>query len=91
MAVAGLLMFGNDVRNEITSNILVTSEYPRALSICVVVFIAIIPLTKIPLKYVQLLGFSVFMLPIVIGISLPRLGVTVSCLFLSWNSSYACL
>lgn len=50
MAVAGLLMFGDDVRNEITSNILVMTAYPKALSICIVVFIAIIPLTKIPLK-----------------------------------------
>ncbi len=50
MALAGVLMFGEEVRNEITSNILERSEYPRALSICVVVFIAIIPLTKIPLK-----------------------------------------
>ncbi|KAI9884749.1 MAG: hypothetical protein M1823_003459 [Watsoniomyces obsoletus] len=50
MALAGVLMFGEEVRNEITSNILERSEYPRALSICVVVFIAIIPLTKIPLN-----------------------------------------
>lgn len=51
MAVAGLLMFGEKVRDELTSNILRTNGYPGALSICIVIFIAIIPLTKIPLKY----------------------------------------
>ena len=55
MVLAGLLMFGDDVKNEISSNILGMSPYPRALSICIIVFIAIIPLTKIPLKYVGLI------------------------------------
>lgn len=51
MAVAGLLMFGDKVRDEVTSNIFRTKGYPKALSVCIVIFIAIIPLTKIPLKY----------------------------------------
>ncbi|KAH0566414.1 hypothetical protein GP486_000197 [Trichoglossum hirsutum] len=50
MAVAGLLMFGENVKDEITSNIIATTAYPKALSICIVCFIAIIPMTKIPLK-----------------------------------------
>lgn len=50
MAIVGLLMFGDGIRDEITSNILTTDGYPRALSVCIVVFIAIIPLTKVPLK-----------------------------------------
>ena len=50
MAVIGILMFGRKVLDEITSNILVTKGYPQAISICIVVFIAIIPLTKIPLN-----------------------------------------
>ena len=49
-AVVGLLMFGDGVREEITSNILTTSGYPQFLSVALVVFIAIIPLTKIPLN-----------------------------------------
>ena len=53
MAVGGLVMFGNAVREEITSNILLTDGYPRPLSILIVVLIAIIPLTKIPLRYVE--------------------------------------
>ncbi len=52
MGVIGYLMFGEGLKEEITSNIFVTKGYPHALSICLVVFIAIIPITKIPLKYV---------------------------------------
>lgn len=54
MAIAGLLMFGDGVRDELTSNIFLTKGYPKAISVCIAVFIAIIPLTKIPLKYVFL-------------------------------------
>ena len=43
-------MFGEHVRDEITSNIFLTEGYPRWLSIVIVVSIAIIPLTKIPLS-----------------------------------------
>ncbi|KKZ60653.1 hypothetical protein EMCG_04675 [[Emmonsia] crescens] len=50
MAVAGWLMFGPDVKDEITSNILLTTGYPNWLSVCIVAFIAIIPLTKVPLS-----------------------------------------
>ncbi|KAI9762352.1 MAG: hypothetical protein M4579_000502 [Chaenotheca gracillima] len=52
MAVAGVLMFGDGVREEVTTNIILMSSYPKALSICMAVFIGIIPLTKAPLKYV---------------------------------------
>lgn len=50
MAIIGWLMFGDSVRDEITGNILVSSEYPRALSLCIIVFISIIPITKVPLR-----------------------------------------
>jgi len=56
MAVVGWLMFGNLVRDEITSNILLTIGYPHWLSVCVVVFIAIIPLTKTPLNCRPIVG-----------------------------------
>lgn len=49
-AVAGLLMFGDNVRDEITSNIFQEKGYPQFLSIALCVFIAIIPLTKLPLN-----------------------------------------
>lgn len=50
MAAAGLLMFGDQVHDEITSNILLTPGYPKALSVIIVIAIAIIPLTKVPLN-----------------------------------------
>ncbi|KAI4095361.1 MAG: hypothetical protein LQ344_001659 [Seirophora lacunosa] len=50
MAVVGWLMFGTRVRDEITSNILLTWGYSQVISIIMVVFIAIIPITKIPLN-----------------------------------------
>lgn len=50
MAVVGLLMFGDWTRDEITSNILLTRGYPKAISVFIVVAIAIIPITKVPLN-----------------------------------------
>ncbi|KAI0145844.1 transmembrane amino acid transporter protein-domain-containing protein [Hypoxylon sp. NC0597] len=50
VAIVGLVMFGDGVRDEITSNILQTTGYPEVFNILLVVFIAIIPLTKIPLN-----------------------------------------
>ena len=50
MAVIGFLMFGDKVLDEVTSNIVLTKDYPHAISVCIVIFIAIIPLTKVPLK-----------------------------------------
>lgn len=43
-------MFGDGISDAITSNILRTSGYPRALTILMCIFVAIIPLTKIPLN-----------------------------------------
>jgi vesicular inhibitory amino acid transporter len=43
-------MFGDSVRDEITSNILMETSYPRALTLLMCLCIAIIPLTKIPLN-----------------------------------------
>ncbi|OCT54638.1 Vacuolar amino acid transporter [Cladophialophora carrionii] len=50
MAVLGYLMFGDKVRDEVTANILRSTAYPHALSVIIVVLIAIIPITKIPLS-----------------------------------------
>ncbi|KAF7133688.1 hypothetical protein CNMCM5793_004986 [Aspergillus hiratsukae] len=50
MAIVGWLMFGDGVLDEITANVLLTTEYPQALSICMIVLIAIIPITKVPLN-----------------------------------------
>ncbi|KAL9099193.1 MAG: hypothetical protein Q9163_005269 [Psora crenata] len=50
VAVAGYLMFGDMILDEVTSNIFLTRGYPHALSVFMAVFIAIIPLTKVPLN-----------------------------------------
>lgn len=50
MAIIGWLMFGDIVRDEVTANILGVDAYPEPLSVCIIVFIAVIPLTKVPLK-----------------------------------------
>ena len=50
IAIAGYLMFGQKILDEVTSNIFLINGYPHAISVCLVVFIAIIPLTKVPLK-----------------------------------------
>lgn len=50
MACAGILMFGDNVRDEITSNIFLTDGYPQGLSVFIAICIAIIPLTKVPLN-----------------------------------------
>lgn len=43
-------MFGDGISDAITSNILRTPGYPHPLTILMCIFIAIIPLTKIPLN-----------------------------------------
>ncbi|KAJ5150518.1 Amino acid transporter transmembrane [Penicillium coprophilum] len=50
MAIIGWLMFGNGVRDEITANVLTITDYPQSISVCIVIFISIIPLTKVPLN-----------------------------------------
>ena len=44
------MMFGDGVLDEITSNILMESSYPKALTVLMTLFVGIIPLTKIPLN-----------------------------------------
>jgi vesicular inhibitory amino acid transporter len=50
LAIIGILMFGDGIKEAITSNILKTSGYPESLTIIMCIFITIIPLTKIPLN-----------------------------------------
>ena len=50
MACVGLLMYGDGVKDEITRNILLTDGAPEWLSALIVVCVAIIPLTKVPLN-----------------------------------------
>jgi vesicular inhibitory amino acid transporter len=50
MAVVGLLMFGDGVKDEVTRNILAGDGYPTWISVFIVVCVGIIPLTKVPLN-----------------------------------------
>lgn len=50
LAITGILMFGDGAADEITSNILALEGYPKGLSVAMVAFIAMIPLTKTPLN-----------------------------------------
>ncbi|KAI7349816.1 vacuolar amino acid transporter-like protein 1 [Hortaea werneckii] len=50
MAVVGYLMYGAGVKDEITRNVLTTPGYPDAINVLIVVCVAIIPLTKVPLN-----------------------------------------
>lgn len=50
LAIIGILMFGDQVRDEITASILSITAYPKFLNMLIVVFISIIPLTKMPLN-----------------------------------------
>ena len=45
-------MFGDEVLDEVTSNILSTKGYSKAIKAVLLVCIAIIPVTKLPLKYI---------------------------------------
>lgn len=50
MAIVGLLMFGDSVKDEVTRNVLVLDGYPAGISVFIAICVAIIPLTKIPLN-----------------------------------------
>ncbi|KAJ5231988.1 hypothetical protein N7468_004944 [Penicillium chermesinum] len=50
MALIGWLMFGDTVRDEVTANVLSVDAYPKVLSVCIIIFISVIPLSKVPLN-----------------------------------------
>ncbi|KAM3503547.1 hypothetical protein MY11210_008675 [Beauveria gryllotalpidicola] len=50
LAIIGILMFGDGIREAITSNILRTDGFPPALTLFMCVCVSVIPLTKIPLS-----------------------------------------
>jgi vesicular inhibitory amino acid transporter len=60
-------MFGDGVGDEITSNILRTTGYPKVLTALMCASIAIIPLTKIPLNARPIVN----MLEVIVGIHQP--------------------
>ncbi|RMY42984.1 hypothetical protein D0865_11574 [Hortaea werneckii] len=46
MAIVGYLMYGRRTKDEISTNVLTTQEYPGALHVVVLILVAIMPLTK---------------------------------------------
>ncbi|KAF2868364.1 transmembrane amino acid transporter protein-domain-containing protein [Massariosphaeria phaeospora] len=74
MACAGILMFGDSVRDEITGNILLTKGYPKGISVFIAICIAIIPLTKIPLNARPIIST----LEIVLGLDTRSMAVASS-------------
>ncbi|KAH9825581.1 vacuolar amino acid transporter 1-like [Teratosphaeria destructans] len=50
MAVVGWLLYGPAVHDEVTRDLLVTPGHPDWISVVVVVCVAIVPLTKVPLN-----------------------------------------
>lgn len=50
MAIIGYLMYGDETKDEISTNVLITSAYPHSIKYVVLVLIAIVPITKFPLK-----------------------------------------
>lgn len=49
IAVVGKLMFGSDVKPEITANILLSKDYPKSISLLITASMSIIAITKAPL------------------------------------------
>ena len=74
MGCAGILMFGDYVREEITSNIFITAGYPQALSVFIAICIAIVPLTKVPLNARPIIST----LEVLLGLDNRSLGASAS-------------
>ncbi|KAJ5081391.1 hypothetical protein NUU61_009655 [Penicillium alfredii] len=67
MAIIGWVMFGDTVRDEITANILTITDYPQPLSVCIIMFISMIPITKVPLNARPLLATFEVLCDLAIG------------------------
>lgn len=50
MAICGFLMYGGDTMDEIVANILVTPGQPHALLVIIIGLVAVMPVTKVPLR-----------------------------------------
>ncbi|KAF1971830.1 hypothetical protein BU23DRAFT_535997 [Bimuria novae-zelandiae CBS 107.79] len=74
MACVGILMFGDYVREEITSNIFITPGYPKGLSVFIAMCIAIVPLTKVPLNARPIIST----LEVLLGLDSRSLGASSS-------------
>ncbi|ODV60993.1 Avt1p ASCRUDRAFT_34883 [Ascoidea rubescens DSM 1968] len=50
MSIIGVLMFGNQVKEEITKSILITKGYPKFIHLTILSLIAMVPIAKTPLN-----------------------------------------
>ena len=50
MAAIGYLMYGSDLLDEVTTNMIKTDGYSKAAKVIILILVAIIPLTKFPLQ-----------------------------------------
>lgn len=50
MAVIGYLLYGDDVLSEVTTNMIKTEDYSRVVKLLVLIFVAVVPITKFPLQ-----------------------------------------
>ena len=50
MATIGYLLYGNDLLDEVTTNMIKTPGYSQAVKILILILVAVIPITKFPLQ-----------------------------------------
>ena len=50
MAVVGYLLYGDGILDEVTTNMIKTGGYARAVKVLVLVLVAVVPITKFPLQ-----------------------------------------
>ena len=50
MAAIGYLLYGNDLLDEVTTNMIKTPGYSKAAKILILILVAVIPITKFPLQ-----------------------------------------
>ena len=50
MAVLGYLLYGNELLDEVSTNMIKTKGYPEAVKVLVLILVAVIPVTKFPLQ-----------------------------------------
>lgn len=53
MAVIGYLLYGDKLLDEVTTNMIKTEGYSRAVKITIMVMVATVPITKFPLQCVH--------------------------------------
>jgi solute carrier family 32 (vesicular inhibitory amino acid transporter) len=50
MAVIGYLLYGDGVLDEVSTNMIKTVGYPKAVKVLILILVAIVPITKFPLQ-----------------------------------------